>query len=378
MKYIKILLILLLIVACQPSNREEEIPEEKEETIQKISFVAVGDNIMHDNLLSEAKDGDSYDFSSFYDNIKNDIKNADISFINQETILGGSSYGYKGYPEFNTPDEMASTLYDLGFDVVNGATNHAADCGDKAIKHSIDVFNQYDMEYIGLYKNQNDKSDIPVIEKNGIKVSFLSYTIDMNISKSTNLCKYFDKETIKTDVAKAKEISDIVIASCHWGVECSSQLNSIQTEYAQYLANQGVDVIIGTHPHVLQETKWIDGKNGHKTLVSYSLGNFLSGMLEEETQLEGMLSFDIVKKDNDISIYNVTMTPLVNHYQTNSIKNIHNARYNFSVYKLKDYTDDLASKHGLNGYNGINISIDKMKEMVRNVVSDDINIDMGE
>jgi poly-gamma-glutamate synthesis protein (capsule biosynthesis protein) len=376
MKQLKLLIILLFMIGCTPISTPETTQEDvQEETIQKVSFLAVGDNILHDSLLNDAKENNTYDFTKYYENIKDDIQNADISFVNQESILGGSEYGYKGYPNFNSPDEIANTLNELGFDVVNGATNHAADFGDKAIQHSIQVFNQYDMKYIGLYENKEDKDQITVINKNDIKIAFLSYTIDMNLERTTELCKYFDKEVIKKDVEKAKEISDVIIVSAHWGVENSTKLNSIQKEYSQYLADLGVDVIIGTHPHVLQDITWIEGKNNHKTLVAYSLGNFISGMLEEDNQLGGMITFDIVKKNNKINIYNVSLIPIVNHYEVKNNLSVQNGRYNFKVYKLNDYTETLARQHGLNGYNNITISIDKMKEKVENLVDNDIKIE---
>ena len=142
------------------------------------------------------------------------------------------------------------------------------------------------------------------------------------------------------------------------------------------MADLGVDVIIGTHTHTLQNIEWLTGSNNHRTLVAYSLGNFISGMLEENCQIGGMLSFDFVKKGGVVSIENVVLTPLINHYCSDNKQNIIENRYGFTVYRLKDYTQDLASQHGLNGYNNITISIDALKQSIKEKVTSDIKINM--
>lgn len=373
MKYIKILLTLFLLTGCIVSEEEkygkQELPQSNN---NKVSFIAVGDNIMHEQLIKEAKKDNTYDFTPYYSEVRQYIEKADLAFVNQETILGGKDKGYTGYPLFNTPDEMAKCLSDIGFDIVNGGTNHAIDQGESGITHSLSVFKQYDnLTYIGLRQE-----DIPVVEKNGIRIAFLSYNQFINFEEETDSLRQFNEDFIKQDVENAKEISDVIIASCHYGIENSTKLGDKQQRYSQLLADLGVDVILGTHSHTLQPVKWIEGKEGNKTLVAYSLGNFISGMLDEECQLGGMLSFDIVEENNSFSIENATLTPLMNHYKTKSIANIWESRYDFKVYRLKDYTDALASEHGLNGYEGIKISLEKMKQKVKDRVQEGIHIDM--
>lgn len=376
MKKIIILIVAMILVTGCSSEKEEnkDTPVTKENIV---SFTAVGDNLMHQLLLDKAKKGDQYDFSPYYENIQSYIQKADLSFVNQETILGGGKAS--GYPNFNTPDVMAKNLSDVGFDIVNGATNHALDKGGDALLHSINVFKKYkDMNYIGLYESQEKRDDITVVEKNGIKIALLSYNQLTNGHKMPNsyCMNLFNEETIKKDVENAKEIADFVLVSCHWGNEYDTTANSFQKKYAKLFADLGVDVIIGTHSHTLQPIEWIEGKDGHKTLVAYSLGNFVSGMMEEETQLEGMLSFDFKKEDNRTSIENVTLTPLVNHYEITNLKDAYGTRQNFTVYRLKDYSAELASQHGLNGYQGIKIDFNKMKDKVKKRITSDIIIDM--
>lgn len=376
MKKLKLLLVLILLVGCQsPSS----LPEDDKKDDEKVSFLAVGDNLMHKQLIDKAKQGENYEFLPYYSHIQSYIQEADVSFVNQETILAGRSRGYTGYPLFNTPDEMASTLHELGFDIVNGATNHAFDMGEKGVDHSIQLFKRYqDMKYIGLYQSKEDQKQIPVIEKNGIRIALLSYNQYINYDQKPSSYRYnsFDKEKIKDDVQRAQKMSDVIVVSCHWGKEYDTQPNDFQKEFAQYLTDLGVDVIIGTHTHTLQSIEWLEGKDNHKTLVAYSLGNFISGMLEEETQLGGMLTFDFVRENDKVKIENVTLTPLVNHFYAENQRNIIGTRYGFTVYRLKDYTEDLAQKHGVHGYKNNTISIDKIKEKVNQRISSQIHIYM--
>lgn len=374
-KIIVLIVAMVLITGCaRDKESSKDTPVTKENTV---SFTAVGDNLMHQLLLDKAKQGDQYDFSPYYTNIQSYIQKSDLSFVNQETILGGGKAS--GYPNFNTPDIMAKNLSDVGFDIVNGATNHALDKGGDALLHSINVFKQYkDMSYIGLYESKEQRDDITVVEKNGIKIALLSYNQLTNGHKMPNsyCMNLFDEDVIKKDVENAKEIADFVLVSCHWGNEYDTTANAFQKKYAKLFADLGVDVIIGTHSHTLQPVEWVEGKDGHKTLVAYSLGNFVSGMMEEETQLEGMLSFDFKKEDNRTSIDNVVLTPLVNHYQVSRLKDAYGTRNGFTVYRLKDYTEELASQHGLNGYQGIEINVNKMKDKVKKRITSGIQIEM--
>lgn len=376
MKIIKLIVAMVFIAGC--SSPKEELKDEPVKA-NTVSMSAVGDNLMHQLLLDKAKTENGYDFTPYYTNIKSYIEKADLAFVNQETILGGDHLGATGYPNFNTPEVMAKNLHDVGFDIVNGATNHSLDKGGDALLNSIRVFKQFkDMSYIGLYESQEKRDNITVVEKNGIKIALLSYNQMNNGHKMPNsyCLNLFNEDVIKKDVENAKEISDFVIVSCHWGDEYDTSANAFQKKYAKLFADLGVDVVIGTHSHTLQPVEWVEGKEGHKTLVAYSLGNFVSGMMEEETQLEGMLSFDLKKDGNQKSIENVVLTPLVNHYEITNLKDAYGTRQNFTVYRLKDYSEELANKHGLNGYEGIKISLSKMKDKVKNRITSGIDIDM--
>lgn len=356
------------------SDNENSVQENASENV--ISFVGVGDNLIHTTIYEEAdkyagdmNDG-QYDFTPMYSEVKGLIEGNDIAFINQETILGGYDLGLSGYPTFNSPLEIAQNLKDTGFNLVNMATNHALDKGQEGIDNELNAFrNTEDMAFSGVADSQNTYDNITVFEKKGIKFAFLAYTYGTNGISPPNSYSihYFDEEEIKADIEKAKEISDVVIVSAHWGEENIDYATDYQTYYAQIFADLGVDVVIGTHPHVIQPIEWYDGKDGNKTLVIYSLGNFLGGMLEVNNIVSGMVKFDFVKSDNGIAVENVKWIPLVIHFELKG-DDIQEDRCNYKIYPLSEYTDELAKKHALNGYEGQKVTSDYIKKHTEEVI----------
>ena len=287
-------------------------------------------------------------------------------------MIAGDSYGIKGYPNFNSPESLIDDLRDTGFNMASSATNHSMDLGKNALISSAHIWKQHsDILFSGLYENQEDRQTIRVIEKNGIRFSLLAYTFGVNettnyksIQKQLKTYPYIlgqlDKEQIKEDVNNAKAQSDVVIVAVHWGKEGHSELSDLQQEYAHYFADLGVDVVIGNHPHLIQPIEKIN-----HTLVIYSLGNFLSTMKDVYNQLEGMVCFDFVKKEDEISIENIQYVPLVNHYNDNVV----------TIYSLKEYTSTLASQHSILK-DQANI-IKEFKNYVKQMISnDDIDIEM--
>lgn len=317
------------------------IPEVEETTF---SFVAVGDNLIHSRIYNyadlnsgEMSDG-LYDFLPCYQYVDEAIAAADVAFINQETIIGGDELGISSYPSFNTPEQMADDLLSLGFDIVNGATNHTLDMGLSGIENTCAMWREYeDILFTGIYDSQEDADTIRVMEQDGVTIALLSYTYGTNgYTMPNDYCtNLFDEDAIREDVANAKAVSDIVIVSAHWGDEGSFTPNDLQLEYAQLFADLEVDLVVGTHSHTIQPLEWIEGVNGNQTLVAYGLGNFISTMETTDTQLGGMLSLDFVVKGDDVSIENIEWTPLVNHFGDGT----------FSVRYLSEYTLEMNSVH---------------------------------
>ncbi|MGB7474489.1 CapA family protein [Trichococcus sp.] len=353
------------------SSEQTDVPTEKEEE-KVISFIGVGDNLIHDSIFRDAELADgTYDFKFIYENVAEDIKEADIAFLNQETISAGNDYDYSGYPAFNTPPEIAQDMNDLGFDLVNGATNHALDYDYPGALNSLAVWNeQENVVYTGIYESQADRDEIRTIERDGVTFSFLTYTYGTNgIQPDTSYrVSYFDEALIRQDVANAKNVSDVVIVSAHWGDENTQKVNEMQHTYAQLFADLEVDVVIGTHPHILQPIEWVTGANQNQTLVVYSLGNFIAHSLTDYNTLGGMVTFDFVVADDDnITVENVQFEPTVSHYVADP-GNVENSRRDFKIYKLENYSEELASEHGLNGYEGLKITPDNYLSIVKNVI----------
>lgn len=354
------------------SQTVSESQEEEQET--RISFVGVGDNLIHDSIFISAEQPDgSYDFTPMYEQVADEIGNAGLAFLNQETILAGPEYPYSGYPAFNTPDDIAQNMHDLGFDIVNGATNHTLDYDVPGAVHAVETWNQFDdLIYSGTFLSEEDRNTIPTIEKEGVTFSFLAYTYGTNgIEPDTDWrVAYFDEDQIREDVAKAKEISDVVIVSAHWGDENTPVVNDFQHYYAQLFADLGVDAVIGTHPHIIQSMEWLTGEKGNETLVVYSLGNFIAHSLEDFNTLGGMITFDFVVGEEGNEIENVIFKPTVIHYTAKRM-DVENTRRDFKIYPLEQYTDELAAQHGLNGYNGIVISPENYRQMVNETIPEE-------
>lgn len=386
-KYYKILIIpiifiIILIIGMNTSHKPttnntrytNKTKMTKKDTGKKVSFVAVGDNIIHDKVMNTADlaagsvgDG-QYDFKPIYQNVKSDIQNADISFVNQETIIGG---GQSGYPSFNSPDAVFDALKDTGFDAVNGASNHAMDTGVASIQHMIQLFKNSNMKLLGLYENPQDANTIPIIERNGIKIAFLSYTYGLNNSTDSSHVSLFDQTKITNQVNQAKSQADFVVVSAHWGDEYQDNINAMQENYAKLMTNLGVDLVVGTHPHTIQPAHWYTNTEGHKTLVLYSLGNFVSGQKEEKSMYEGMFGCDFVMKDGKKSIENTKWIPLINYYQAhtktaNNIDNFSDVR----VYKASQFTPELSNSCGLTGYKNMVVSKERCLAHTKQLITE--------
>lgn len=272
---------------------------------KKITLTAIGDLLIHDRVYNDARvEKGRFDFSPMFEQVKPFLNISTITIANQETMIGGQAIGLSSYPRFNSPFEFGDTVNDVGVDVVSIANNHTLDRGEEAILNSISHWQSLDMIYTGSYKDVEDSEQVRVLQTiGGIDVAFLSYTYGTNgIPVPENkgyLVNLIDKKKMAADVEKAKGLSDVLIMSLHFGNEYERMPNAEQKDLAQYASDLGVDVVIGHHPHVLQPVEWIEGKEGNKTFVAYSLGNFLSGQDEFYNRIGGALSLTIELKENN-------------------------------------------------------------------------------
>ncbi|HBL85044.1 MAG: hypothetical protein A2Y17_02380 [Clostridiales bacterium GWF2_38_85] len=341
------------------SKSEGSEPEVSQSGDNKvIKFVAVGDSVMHTSILNDASekatDGETYNFDPIYEDMIDYIKSKDIAYVNVETLIGGPSQPIGGYPNFNSPEEIGNYLVDMGFNVMNLAHNHMLDSYDTTfLKYCNNFFKEKGVTPIGYYKNEEDTNNIIVVEEQGVRIAFLTYTYGTNgITKPASDPTYIpliNDTLIKMQVALAKQQADLVFVSMHWGEEDSWNgtnnvypPNAEQKRVAQLLVDEGVDVIIGMHPHVIQECKWVERPDGGKTFLVYSLGNFISGMYWGRNMLGAMLELDIVVENGVVSIENPMMIPIVDHY----IRRTGEVFRDFKIYFFQDYTEELAAAHG--------------------------------
>lgn len=318
-----------------------------EEETNSVNLLAVGDNLIHIEVIKsgEQEDG-SYNYDHLYANVKDVISAADIAVINQETILGGSDFPYSGYPNFNSPTQIGDALIAAGFDVVLHATNHTMDKGLKAVNNTFSYWKEHpEITVVGINESEEAGKQIKIVEKNGIKIAMLNYTYGLNghslPKDKPYLVNMLDKEKMAEDIKKAEAEADFTIVFPHWGTEYVYEPTKSQRELTRFFYELGVDLVIGTHPHVLQPVEWIETDGDHRMLVYYSLGNFMSYQREAPRMLGGIANIRIIKDDSGAYIDEASITPIVTHYE-NGPKD-----YHYGIYKLDDYNADLAQLHGV-------------------------------
>lgn len=282
----------------------------KEDT--DISFVAFGDILAHEPIYRYGLNNDkSFDF--LFDNFTDIISESDIAVINQETPLTDNPAMYSDYPRFGTPVNIGQAIVNAGFDVVTCATNHALDRGIYGINFTKNFFDSNNVKCLGIQsESENSYEPYEVIIRNGVKFALLNYTYGTNGIRIPDNNPYMvhlldDEEKIQGDIGKAKSEADFVIVFAHWGTENSDQPDEFQKKWAQVFLDSGVDVVIGTHPHVLQPYEILKDDNGHEMLIFYSIGNYISAQSEKSCIKGGMASFTVslTKKGYKITEYNL-------------------------------------------------------------------------
>ncbi len=267
---------------------------------QTVSLLFAGDAMQHQSQLDAAKTKDGYNYSSYFTEIEDQIKAADIAVVNLETTLPGKAY--TGYPCFGSPDAFAYSLRDAGFDVFLTANNHAIDKQKLGVERTITVLDSMHVKHLGTYINQN-KKDLyypMMIIKNGIRIAMLNYTYATNgiEIQQPNVINMIDKKQILADIQLAKAMKpDIIIANMHWGVEYKLFASAEQKELAQFLIKNGVRLVIGGHPHVVQPMDIQKKNDSIENVIVYSMGNFVSGMKVENTEGGMMVKINLSKEN---------------------------------------------------------------------------------
>ena len=339
-------------------KKDNIIKEELQEEVYEISLVMVGDALIHDEIYLDAKIGNSYNFNKMLSFIKPITTTHNLAYYNQETILGGSEIGLSSYPAFNSPYEVGDAFLDAGFNLVSLATNHTLDRGEKAVINSRNYWNSKSTNStdsvlaVGSYSSFEEKNNIEIRSSNNITYTLLNYTYGTNGIKVPSGKEYLVniwpvtgnnpnidtkyqnyKKQVKNDISMVRDKVDLLMVAMHWGIEYQTTPNSYQKDMALFLESLGVDIIIGTHPHVIEPIEWIND-----TLVIYSLGNFISAheVVNMDNRVGLMSSIDIIKtiKEDETTI---TLSNLENEllytYYTKDYKN-------FKVIPFSNLTDE--------------------------------------
>lgn len=349
----------------------QNINNKKEQSDITFNMSVIGDIMCHNTQYTDAYNSNTgtYDFSYVFKDIKTKIKTADIAVGNLETTFAGKSVGYSSYPTFNTPESLADNLKDLGLDVLTTANNHSLDKGYKGIESTIDYLDKADISHTGTFKSEEDQNKILIKNVKDVKIAFLSYTYGTNgikVPTGKDYCiNLIDKELIKKQLELAKaENPDIICVSMHWGIEYQTKQNKEQEALADFLFENGVDIILGSHPHVLQpmekRTVTLEDGSTKDGFVIYSLGNFMSGQVKENTKNSIILDLKITKKaqDGKISIDSVNYTPIYMYKSTAKTK----------AYKILDiessiskYDTEKDTSIGQKTYNTLQTELTKIK-----------------
>jgi poly-gamma-glutamate synthesis protein (capsule biosynthesis protein) len=326
-----------------PRIPEPALPASMPAPSGSLTLVAAGDNLFHETIVKAFKGEESYNFDPVYEIVKPIIAGADLAFINQETVLGRESFGYSGYPRFNTPRVLAKNLAGAGFDIINQANNHIMDKGEEGIRDTIAAWDELPgMIYLGIHRSREEREGRKiVIEKNGIRTGFLAYSYGTNgLSLPRDkpyLVSLTDRQTMAAEIGALRPLCDFLVVSMHWGEEYTLEPVAGQIELAEFLAKQEVDLVIGHHPHTLQPQSSIPRPGGKEMLCFYSLGNFMSSQTRTDTLFGGLMYVKLSKQDRNITIADTGIIPVVTHYEQGFT--------GFRVYPLYLYTGELIKKH---------------------------------
>ena len=360
----------------EKANEENKTNNNSEETPTDTTFTltAIGDIMCHNTQYIDAYNDETgeYDFSYVFDDISLYTKTADICVGNLETTFAGEDVGYSSYPTFNTPDSLAYELKDIGVDVLSTAGNHALDKGFNGLSRTIAVLNNADISHLGTYKSKEEQDKTLIKYVKGIKIAFVNFAYGTNgipIPSDKPYCvNLIDENLMKEQIDRAKgEEPDIIIACMHWGTEYKTTPSSTQEQLADFLFKNGVDIILGTHPHVLEpmekRTVTLDDGSTKDGFVIYSLGNFIADQNAEYTRDSIILNIDITKHtDGKITIDNYEYVPIYMYKDTSKKKQkMKLLDINKNIYNYENYLDDTISE---SLYNTLKSELSKIQKIL--------------
>ena len=321
-------------------------------TVQSLRFSATGDNLIHEGLYNQARaraDDGGYDFSAAYAPMRDFYAGFDLNWLNQETLVN-DAYEPSGYPCFSTPGDITDALYDLGFRVFSLSNNHSYDKGAGGIAASREHWAAMpeDVVTAGFYDLGDPTAGLALQTVNGITIGYLSYTEHTNgiptpADTDYGVIYLSQTDVIEAQIAALRPACDVLVVSCHWGVEGSHTVTDAQRDTAQWLADAGADLIIGTHPHVTQTAQWLTAADGRQVFVAYSLGNFISAQAQADNMIGAVLGITMEKTTQPdgavtVALKDPGLYPTVTQYES--------GYRDIRVYPYPDYTDEMGAAHG--------------------------------
>ena len=339
-------------VSSLPAEPEPE--PEPQPVVETVRFSATGDNLIHSKIYQQAAAravGDAaYSFDYCYANLVPFYSDFDVNWINQETLCT-DELAPSTYPCFSTPGDCARALYRAGFRVFSLSNNHTYDKGASGIAATLRFWASMPADVVttGLWRGEADYGTIPLHTVNGVTIAYLSYTehtngIPRSSAMEANVLYTSQTDVIEQQVRQAAQLADFVVVGVHWGVEDSHTITGAQRTLAQQLADWGADVIVGTHPHVLQNAGWLTAEDGRRVFAAYSLGNFLSTQSKKDQLIGAVLTLRLQKTTSpdgtvQLEVLDPQLHPTVTHYGA--------GKSDVRTYLYRDYTPALAAAHGV-------------------------------
>ena len=319
-------------------NSAEKTVEKEVIPDKSLRMTVTGDVLTHNTNYYDAytASNDSYDFSYVFDDIKKYFDTADIAIGTLESNFAGKAKGYSNYPLFNAPEHLATDLKELGYDVMATGNNHCLDKGWDGMVNTLAELDKAGIEHFGTYATEEDSQKLFIKEVNGLRIGFVQYTYGTNgiaipSGKEWSI-SLINKEKMKTDLDRLKEENvDIITVIMHWGEEYRLKSNKEQDDLADYLFENGADLILGSHTHCLEqmekrEIKLPDGSTKEGFII-YSLGNFMSGQDHANSRQSVILDLKVTKKGDTgkLHIDYVTYTPIfmLNYWNGGNLRTPH-------------------------------------------------------
>lgn len=367
-------------------NENKDVSDVKLKEGTKVTLVATGDNFMHDSVIESGKQSDgTYNYDYIFEGIKRYLDEADISVVNQASVIGGNELGVSGYPDFNAPEEICDAIAKAGFDVVLMASNRVNSMGTDAISNCIDIWKERasNIKVLGIKKDETD-SDYAIVEVNGIRIAMLNYTYGLNAGIASdkaymvNYLGAYNEATgeisqsilsskVINQIKTADEAADFVIVFPCWGSEYEYVPNDIQKNFAKQMVEAGADLIIGTHPHYLESVEWVGADNGNEGLCYYSLGNLISSQNYTGAMLGGLAKVTLVVKDGKVTIDDEAtgLVPVVTQYTYGGTGELADM---VGVIPYSEYTEELAGEHGITERGGVNFTISELQYILNTFI----------